>query len=752
MAFLRRRDQRMKVPAKAATAPATGMGIMTTLRHALAYWRPHWRLGLVLLVVLTLPQGFKAFFSYSQKLIIDRGLLGHDAALLWSILLALLGAFILAMAAVLLGDFLGVKIGAAILNGLRRRMFAHMQRLSMAYYDNARSGDLVARFTSDLADIQKSLTSRVVDAVVAVLGLAISMPVAFFVDWRLGVVMVVCTPLAAVGTRIFGHRAATARYALKQEEARVAVTVQEAARAQPVVKVFGLARWLVDRFERQLDELRRRFIRAEFLAEVVGGTSSFGVLLAQVIVLGVGAAMAFEDLLTVGSLVAFLSLHATISKDAYDLTKKVIPGLIASSGGLQRIEELLTEPVGVGDAPDARALSRLRGPLQLRNVSFGYSPGQPVLSGVNLSVESGRRVAVVGPSGSGKSTVLQLLLRFHDPQEGAVLFDGEDVRRFTLESVHAQMAAVFQESFLFAGTVRENILIGKLDATEEEIEQAARAAEIHDMIVSFPEGYDTQVGEVGGRLSGGQRQRIAIARAVLRDPAILLLDEATSALDPSTEAAINATLDRLSAGRMVVLVTHRLASARAADTIVVLDRGRVVETGTHAELLAQGGLYRSLWDRQSGVEVSADGQRGRIDPGHLGTIPLLAGLAPRLHSELARRFVFERHEAAVDIVREGERGDRFFVIARGKVEVVVTAGATEKRLGVLADGDFFGELALLSDAPRVATVRTLQASSFLTLAKRDFQELLDAYPELRTAVEQASLTRSAGAALTGERS
>ncbi|HPS78117.1 MAG TPA: ABC transporter ATP-binding protein, partial [Thermoanaerobaculaceae bacterium] len=555
-------------PAARATASGAGMGITTTLRHALSYWRPHLRSGLVLLAVLAIPQGFKAFFSYSQRLIIDRGLLGHDASILWTVLIALSAAYVLAMSAVMLGDYLGTKIGAAILNGVRRRMFEHMQRLSVGYYSNARSGDLVARFTSDLADIQKSLTSRVVDAVVAILGLVINLPVAFFIDWRLGLVMVLGTPLAGLGTRFFGHRAAAARYALKQEEARVASTVQEAARAQPVVKVFGLAGWLIERFERQLGELSRRFIRAEFLADVVGSTSSFGVLMAQVAVLGVGASMAFHGHLTAGSLVAFLSLHATISKDAYDLTKKVIPGLIASSGGLARIEELLNEPVEVGDAPDARPMPRLRGPLRLCDVGFGYVPERPVLAGVDLTVDAGRRVALVGPSGSGKSTVLQLLLRFYDPQAGRVLVDGEDVRQFTLASVHAQMAAVFQESFLFAGTVRDNIAIGKLDATDDEVFEAARAAEIHDMIASLPEGYDTQVGELGGRLSGGQRQRIAIARAVLRDPEILLLDEATSALDPATEAAINATLDKLSVGRMVVLVTHRLASARAADKIV----------------------------------------------------------------------------------------------------------------------------------------------------------------------------------------
>jgi ATP-binding cassette subfamily B protein len=718
------------------------MGLLATVGHALRYWRPHWRIGLLLLAALSLPQGFKAFFAYSQRLIIDKALLGHDAALLVRVLSILAVSFVVATSAILLADYLGARIGAAIINTVRLRMFRHLQRLSIGYYARVRSGDVVARFTSDLTDIQKSLTTRIIDAVVAVLGLIINIPVAFMIDWRLATVMLLGMPMAGFGTRVFGDRASTARYALKQAEAGIASTVGESVRAQPVVKVFGLDGWSMERFEKQLADLGRKFVRAEFLAEFVGSASSLGVLIAQVVVLGVGAWMAFSGHLTTGSLVAFLSLHAVVSKDAYDLTKKVIPALISSSGGLQRIEELLGEPEDVADAEGARTLGRVDGPLALETVTFGYTPDHPVLSDLSIAVAAGERVALVGPSGSGKSTVLQLLLRFYDPQRGQVTIDSQNLRTVTLDSLHSQMAAVFQESFLFAGTIRENIGLGKLGAGIDEIRAAARAAEIDEVIVALPDGYDTPVGELGGRLSGGQRQRVAIARAVLRDPAVLLLDEATSALDPGTEAAINATLDRLAAGRMVVLVTHRLASARSADRIVVLDAGRLVESGSHDELLARGGLYHGLWQKQSGIEVSADGQEGRLDPARLAAIPLLAGLAAASLETLARRFVFVRHEAGEVVIREGEVGDRFYLVARGKVEVFVTVGHAEKRLAVLTDGDFFGEVALLSAAPRTASIRALQPSSFLTLAKKDFEELLETHPEIREAVERVSAARA----------
>jgi len=717
------------------------VGIVETLRHALRYWRPHWRLALGLLAMLLVPQAYKSFFAYSQRVIVDRGLLGHDGAALVRTAAVLLLGFVLAAVATLLADYLGARAGAAIVNEIRRRLFAHLQRLSIGYYAGTPSGDIVARFTSDLADIQKSLSTRIIDAVLASVGLCINIPLAFILDWRLGLVMVLGMPVVGLGTRLFGRRAAASRYELKQQEAAIAAFVQENVTVQPVVKAFSLAERLVARFEAQLERVARSFVRAEFSAQLVGSGSSLGVLAIQVVVLGVGAAMAYGGHLSTGTLVAFLALHAVVSKDAYDLTKKVVPALIASSGGLRRIEELLQQPVAVADRPQARRLERVEGPVRLEGVSFTYPGGARVLQGVRLEIRPGERVALVGPSGSGKSTVVQLLLRFYDPDKGAITVDGLDLREVALSSWYARVSAVFQDSLLLSGSIRDNIAMGRPGATQQEVEAAARAAEIHDAIAALPAGYDTEIGEAGGRLSGGQRQRIAIARAILRDPALLLLDEATSALDPATEAAVNATLDRLSRGRMVLSVTHRLAAARSADRIVVLEGGRVVESGTHEQLLAQKGLYCELWERQSGIEVSADGAAGRVDPSWLAAVPLFAALEEGARQRLAARFRARPVEAGVAVVQEGEEADAFYVIARGKVEVVVAAGAGERRLAVLADGDFFGEVALLRETVRSATVRTLFPSLFLVLEKDAFRQLLQEHPALREGVEAAVKAR-----------
>jgi ATP-binding cassette subfamily B protein len=315
-----------------------------------------------------------------------------------------------------------------------------------------------------------------------------------------------------------------------------------------------------------------------------------------------------------------------------------------------------------------------------------------------------------------------------------VTIDGQDLQQVTQESLRSQIGAVFQETFLYNTTVRENITLGKLDVTDEEVEEAAKAADIHNFIVTMPQGYDTLVGEGGGQLSGGQRQRIALARAILYDPPILVLDEPTSALDPETEAAVNATLHRQGQGRTVITVTHRLASVEHADRIFVLERGQVVEQGTHEELLNARALYYRLWGQQNGFE---DAQRVGVQASRLRAIPFFENLDEALLSALAERFVLERYPEGHTIFEEGDPGDKLYFIDRGEVEVVASGPTGEGlRVALLRDGDYFGEIALLEDVPRTATVRTRTSSLLLALDRSQFLELLQSVPELHTAFER----------------
>jgi ATP-binding cassette subfamily B protein len=340
---------------------------------------------------------------------------------------------------------------------------------------------------------------------------------------------------------------------------------------------------------------------------------------------------------------------------------------------------------------------------------------------------------------------LNLLMRFYEPGEGRVTLDGVDIREATLESVRGQMGVVFQDSVLFNISILENVRLGNLDASDEEVEEACRTAQIHDVIMSLPDEYDTPVGERGSRLSGGQRQRLAIARAVLRNPTILILDEATSALDSHTEAAINETLSLVGRGRTTVSVTHRLSSVVNAHHIYVLDAGELAQQGTHDELLDRGGLYARLWQEQGGAVGSVDQAREEVS--HLAAIPMFADLDAAHLGRLAARLVTERFSAGEEIIREGESGDRLYVVASGEVEVVGRDPlGSERPMAVLREGDYFGEIALLREAPRNATCRARTAVRAHTLAKVDFNALLESVPELREGVEQMITQRLASTA------
>ena len=585
------------------------MGLIAVMHRALTYWRPYRVQGLLIVVAMLLQQGFNTFLALSLKLIIDTALAAGDSVLLLWILAGLAGGFIIALLANLSADYLTARVASNILNDLRLQMFSHLQRLSMDFFARAQTGNIVAHFSSDLADIDKGLTSRLADALLALIGLAVNVPLLFVLEWRLALVSMVALPLMMLGTRAFTPRASRANYQLKQAQGQLASTVHEHVRAQPVIKVFGLQASTLARFRHQLSGLARDTVRASFFTQLVGTASSLGVLLVQLVALGVGAVLALHGQVTVGALVAFISLLSSVNKDAYNLSKKVVPSLLTATGGLQRIEDLLGQRPRVVDAPGARPLPRLAREIRFTDVSFSYTGDQLHLDHVSFTIPAGETVAFVGPSGGGKSTILGLLTRFYDVAGGAVTMDGHDLQRVTQESLHAQIGIVFQDTFLFNTTMGDNIRMGKPDATDAEIAAAARAAEIHDLITSLPRGYDTPTGELGGLLSGGQRQRIAIARAILRDPAILILDEATSALDPATEAAIIATLERVAHDRTVIVVTHRLAAIHRADRIFVVDSGRVVEQGRHHELLARSGLYRELWWKQNHTAYDVSSQR-----------------------------------------------------------------------------------------------------------------------------------------------
>jgi ATP-binding cassette subfamily B protein len=698
-------------------------------RHLLPYRGKLW----VLLLLLLLDAGLTAALPLGIKFLVDEAIVPQDRRLLFLALTALAVATIVVSAASVARDWYYAYVGAGVLNDLRLALFEQLQRLSASFHAQAQAGDLLARFTTDLAAVESTVSIVLPWGVMATLTIAWSLAVLFALQWQLALLALVAVPLSLLGPRLLGPKAASAGYELKQHEANVTGFVQESLEGQYVVRAFGLEGRMREAFLRLLQELGGRSRRFNFLSGLVQRTPNLAVGLVHVLVLGGAAFSTFRGELSVGALLSFDLVFLNFAGGVASLTE-IAPSFLRASAGLARIDELLAERPSVRDPEKPRELPRLARGITFRDVSFGYGPDQLTLAGLNFEIERGSHVAFVGRSGSGKSTILSLLLRFHDPSSGSVLIDGVDLREVRQSDARGQIAIVSQESFLFDTTIRENLLAARPNASDAEIEAAARASEAHTFIDALPGRFGATVGERGQRLSGGQRQRLAIARALLRDPAILLLDEATSALDAATEAALDRTLTHAGKGRTVVTVTHRLNTIVNADRIFVLEGGHLVEQGRHDDLLRRGGVYAEIWRRQNGLQVGGDGAMAAITVERLRATPLFRDLDPALLEEVSHRFASEQVAGDRIVLQEGDPGDRFYIVARGRV--VVSKRAPDRTVAVLETGDHFGEIALLRDVPRTATVRTLSPCVFLTLQRVHFLELIERTPRLWSALEQ----------------
>lgn len=696
---------------------------------ATAFGRHKWRTGLLLLALLV-ELAYETFMPLSFKFIIDFAIVPQKYSLLLLILsLMIIGALSSAIIGIL-RDKLFAGLGTEIITDMYKRMYEKLQRLSSDFYFRTSGGDIVSRFNNDLISID-SFVMLLPYALLSLFGLVLNLVVLFVLQWQLALLALIGLPLCLVGPKLFGGKAFEASYKLKEEQASIATTVQENVSAQPVVKAFGLQNLLVGRFHETVSQYRVISSRSNFYNFLIDRTTNMGTMILNLLTICMGSLLAYFGKLSIGSLLAFSAILIALSYLVAAVTW-LAPQLLQATAGMARVRELLDEVPSIDDHPGAAPLPPLQRDIELRGVTFRYAPEQTSLNAVSLTIPKGTYAAFVGASGSGKSTIINMLMRFYDPQEGAVLVDGIDIRDVTLQSLRAQIGIVFQESFLFRASIRDNIRLGKPDASDEEVEAAARAAEIHDFILSLPDGYETDVGERGGRLSGGQRQRVAIARAIVRDPAILIFDEATSALDPGTEAAINATLKRITASRTVISVTHRLASAEPADQIYVLRDGEIAEQGTHRELLERpDGLYKQSWSKQSGFQLSEDGYHAEVQANRLKLFPVFSELDDAFLGEIAPYFATESYNRERYIIHEGDHGDKFYIIVRGKVEVLKKdMEGNHNRVAVFFDGDFFGEMALLHNIPRTASIRTLTPVVFVTLQRDFFQSLLQRAPHL----------------------
>jgi ATP-binding cassette subfamily B protein len=707
------------------------------LRILLGYVKPYTSRAVLLLLTLVVEGTFNTLLALSLKFLIDYAINPRNARVMGLILGGLCLGFLLTAASQVLRDYLYAWLGSRILNDIRKEMFGHFQRLSLGFYARSQTGDLLSRFSTDLAAIENAVVLGVPGAMLCVINIIFSTLILFAIDWRLALGAMVGLPFCIIGPKILGPRALEAGRQLRGEQAALANIIQENLGAQQIVKAFSLRQSALANFSTQASKVVHLATRFNFLSYVTERSPNIGMLMFNVLLISGGSYLAYHGSLSIGSLVSFNALFIMVSSSVMGLTA-VTPTLLQATGGMQRVRELLDEPPSVVELPGAQSLPKLSSGIRFEDVTFGYTPEQTNLSNVSMNLPSGARTAFVGHSGCGKSTNLNLIMRFYDPRAGRVTFDGIDLRAALLDSLYDQVGIVFQESFLFNTSIRENIRLGKSGATDAEVEAAAQAAELHDIILQMPEGYETIVGERGGRLSGGQRQRVAIARALVRNPSLIILDEATSALDPGTEAAINDTLERVSAGRTVISVTHRLKSVVNFDCIFVFKQGSVIEQGSHESLLRLGGTYAGMWRRQTGTSISATGDLRLIDVGILRDVPLFKDLNDSYLREISDIFITERVPAGRTVIEEGDEGTRFYIIIHGMVAVTATDDEGQAhRVAILDDGDYFGEIALLANIPTTASVVTLAPSVFIILQREQLLKLMHQHAGLGSQVREA---------------
>ncbi|MGH2558069.1 MAG: ABC transporter ATP-binding protein [Thermomicrobiales bacterium] len=605
--------------------------------------RPHWRslLGALLCAfgytAMRLAEPWPLKFIFDNVLTgmplatpfpwLDQALAGERTRILMVSLAALLAMALLRGLFYYYQSYLTARVGQEVVLTIRRRLFAHIQRLSLRFHNQSSTGDLLTRLTGDINNLRNLLVASLLSLVSESIILVGFVVVMFFMDWRLALLALVTMPVIFGLVTVYSHRIRQAARKQRRREGELASRLQEALSGIHIVQMFAREREEDERLRRLNKRSLREGLKATRLEAKLNQTIDFSVAVGMVITLWYGATGVMAGRLTAGELIVFITYMQSFYRPLRRISR-VAERASKAGSCVDRIVDVLDQQPDVLNGPDVAP--PFRGDLRFERVSFSYQPptsaqdpvprtqnaspgkdqsihpselwalgtGHWVLLDVDLVVPAGQTVALVGPSGAGKTSLLSLVPRLYDPTAGIVEIDGVDVRRFTLESLRDQISVVPQDGMLFAGTIRENLAYGRPDASPEEMESAARAAQIHDVIAALPDGYDSVISERGVSLSGGQRQRLAIARAIVKDAPIVLLDEPTTGLDAESEALVLTALDRLLTGRTAIVIAHRLATVRRADQILVLDDGRIVERGLHGDLLALGGRYADLYPRQ----------------------------------------------------------------------------------------------------------------------------------------------------------
>jgi ATP-binding cassette subfamily B protein len=589
----------------ALVAEAPPVPVKEIFRRFWPYARPYRRWLLVSLVFVVVAPALDTLTIWMFKLVVDNVLVPQDFGALWWIALAYLGLTLASGASSFADQYISTWVGERFLLGLRTDFFRHVQNLSLDFFDRRRLGDLISRLTGDIASIETFVLSGVADALSYVLRIVFFSAALFYLQWDLALVSLFVAPLFWIAARRFSRLIKHASREKRRRSGSISAVAEESMSNVALVQAYNRQETEVARFHREnlgsfqatmaSTRLRALFTPLIDLIELAGA----------IVVIGMGTWELSQGRLSLGGLLVFTAYLAQLYSPIRALGR-LSNTVYSASASAERVIELLNEEPSVKEREQPVRLGRARGEIEVDELTFRY-PGteHDALDRVSFRVAPGETVALVGPSGAGKSTIAKLLLRLYDPSGGAIRIDGHDLRELELYSLRHNVALLLQETLVFDGSVRDNIAYGREDASDEDVEAAARAADAHEFIVQLPDGYDTPIGQKGRRLSGGQRQRIAIARAMVRDAPVLILDEPTTGLDAESGERVLAPLRKLMEGRATIVISHNLMTVREADEIVVLDHGAVSERGSHEELLERGGTYARLYSLHALEDASA---------------------------------------------------------------------------------------------------------------------------------------------------
>ncbi len=570
---------------------------MTLYLRILSYIKPYMHRLLFAMVCTIMAAAGNLYIPWIIKDMIDEVLADKNGTMLNWIAASIIAIFIVRGLFWYGQNYLMSYVGQSVIIDIRAAVFKKLQRLSVSFYDKNKTGTIMSYVTNDVNALQSAMVENTIEMITEGFILIGSVVAMIYLDWRLTLFTVCTFPVVFWFMEFFGKKIRKTGGRIQECTADITSVLQESVASARVIKSFVREDYEVDRFDvENKANFRANMKNAQLMATltpVVELVAAIGVTM----IIWYGGNNVINGTITAGSLVAFLTYAVNISNPIKRLTR-VIGNIQKALAAAQRVFMIIDMPEEIAESRDAKQLPEVIGKVEFQNVSFAYNDKGNVITDLSFSVKPGEVIAIVGPSGAGKSTIANLLPRFYDVNKGDIKIDGHSVREVTLDSLREQVGIVPQETMLFNGSVYNNILYGRLDATKEEIEAAAKAANAHDFIMQLTDGYETKLGDRGVNLSGGQRQRIAIARAILKNPRILILDEATSALDTESERVVQEALDRLMVGRTSFVIAHRLSTVKNADKILVLEKGNLVESGTHDELLALDGLYAHLYKIQ----------------------------------------------------------------------------------------------------------------------------------------------------------